>query len=175
VAATAVVTEVQAAFPNFANKGLAQAALIALPVLFLSPASQGSGLGATLTSSKVLGLAGVAAVALVKDIPRRDFGKISAVQFRRTDQNLTVGSRSKFLCEKVDERGNTMPVLDDITFASSHPYVVKVDEDGVVEALQVGTATITASIGDKSDLVTVQVARPEEERQGVHPHGTKAS
>lgn len=160
LAATVVVTQIQNSFSGFANKGFAQAALTAAPLLLLNPASQGSGLVGILTSPKVLGIAAVAGLAIAKDMSNPAAKSTSAVRLvldNRMEQKLVLGSRYKFLVDVFDERGKATPGENIITFASSAPHILKVDPDGVVEALEPGIATITASIDDKSDLVTVQV------------------
>ncbi len=183
LAASVVVTQIRSTFPNFANDGFAGAALTVAPVLLLNPASQGSGLGAFLTNPKVLAVAAVTGLVLANDMISVSERGVCAIRFvldKRMDQKLAKGSRCKFIVDVFDDRGNSKPG-ENITFASSAPQILEVDADGVVKALEPGIATITASIGDKSDLVTVQVTpfaaedrpeegQPEEGRSGArHP------
>lgn len=178
LAASVVVTQIRQTFPNFAKGGFAGAALNVAPTLFMIP-RQGSGLGGLLTNPKVLAVAAVAGLVIAKDMTTVSTGAISSLRIlldKRMDQKLTVGSRCKFLVDVFDERGNAKPG-DNIIFASSAPHILEVDPDGVVKALEPGIVTITASIDDKSDLVTVQVVTPpsEEGRPEVRPHATKAT
>jgi len=158
LAASVVVTQIRSTFPHFAKDGFAGAALTVAPVLFLNP-RQGSGLGGFLTNPKILAVAAVTGLVIAKDMNKVADRSVSALRFvldKRMDQKLAVGSRHKFLVDVFDERGHTTPG-EDITFASSAQQILEIDPDGVVKALEPGIATITASIGDKSDVVTVQV------------------
>ena len=158
VAATAVVAQVRQSFPHFAKDGFAGAAVNVLPVLFLNPASQGSGLGSFLMNPKVLAGAGAAAILIAKDMSQGKARKWVAARYARVDQELAPGNQSKFWLDVVDDRGvNTPAPVEDITFTSDAPHIVQVNKDGVVKAVAEGTATITASIYDKLDVVTVRV------------------
>jgi hypothetical protein len=158
VAATTVVAQFRQAFPHFAKDGFAGAVLTASPVLFLNPASQGSGLGGFLMNPKVLAGAAAAALFIAKDMSEGKAFDLVAVQFSRVDREITTGNQCKFWLDVVDDQGGHKPApADRISYTSSAPQIAEVSKDGVVKGKGLGTATITASIDDKSDVVTVHV------------------
>jgi hypothetical protein len=84
------------------------------------------------------------------------------VRIEVTPQNLSLaeGSTQQLTVTAVLSDGTTQPITEDINWQSSDPAVAAVDQ-GLVIALEEGTATVTASvagIGDDSTQVTVTPA-----------------
>lgn len=91
-----------------------------------------------------------------------------------TDSTITVaGSKSTLAVNEVlaltasgrDSRGQPVE-LDDVTWSSSEPSVLRVERDGTVTGMGAGTATVTAASGNKSGNLTLTV------RGAIHPHGS---
>ncbi len=175
LAASVVVTQIRSSFPRFADKGIAEAALTAAPLVLLSPASQGGGLVGILTNPKVVGIAAVAGLAIATDMhtnaSHSETASLRILTDNRMDQKVAVGSQFKLQVDAINERGHAVPA-ENIDFASSKRNVADIDPDGVVTAKEPGIATITASSGGKSDLVTLQVVPAPQEARHQDPRDT---
>lgn len=75
-----------------------------------------------------------------------------------------IGATEALTATVLDEDGQEMPDAP-VSWSSSDEEVAVVDEDGVVEAVGEGTATITAESGDASASVDVTVELEEEEEE----------
>lgn len=87
----------------------------------------------------------------------REFDKV--VVSPRTAALTEAGATAGFKAEALDTGGHPMPDRT-IAFTSSNPEVATVDRLGWVTAQRGGTATITASSGDKIDTATVDISYP---------------
>ena len=159
VAANAIVDQIQASFPTFASHPFAKAALNYAPLLLLKPASQGTGVGATLSNPKVFSAAAITGLTVAAQImaAKGDI-RLAGIQITRFQPELESGTTQKVLASAFDANGKNV-LGKPITYRSSAPHVVEVDEYGVVRALEEGHATITARCEEMEDLVSVKVVR----------------
>lgn len=82
--------------------------------------------------------------------------EISSIVITETELDLVTDETSTFQITVLDAEGD--PVVDpSLDFTSSNTSIVSVDEDGVVTAVEAGTATITVSGGGESDTIEVTV------------------
>ncbi|WP_322924624.1 Ig-like domain-containing protein [Paenibacillus campi] len=88
----------------------------------------------------------------------------SAVSLKFADDNaLTLSlddNASDQTLYTVDGKGDKTDVTDEATWSSSTPTVAKVDKEGSVTPVSVGTATITAKYGDLAATKKVTVTSP---------------
>ena len=70
----------------------------------------------------------------------------TALRFEQDTFLLAEGMRLALPVEGVDDDGD--PAMGVCTWSADHPEVVSVDDDGVVTALSIGTAVVTASMGE---------------------------
>ena len=85
---------------------------------------------------------------------------------RKATPSLEVGSTKQSVAVIGDSKGRTGRI---VTWSSSQPTQVSVDADGLVTALAVGTATITATCEKRSAKVKVIVIEPPAAQLAVVP------
>ena len=76
---------------------------------------------------------------------------VETLELENDSKVLTLGDRVELVASYKEIEGKTL------TWSSSAPSVVSVDENGYIEALKVGTATITAHYGTKTATCKVEV------------------
>ena len=81
--------------------------------------------------------------------------KVSKVELNKTSVSLKAGETEQLTATVTPDNATDKTV----TWTSSKPTVVAVDENGKITAVAPGTATITATAGDKSATCTVTVAK----------------
>jgi uncharacterized protein YjdB len=96
---------------------------------------------------------GKAGIAQVKVLPL----PVVAVRLTPASRDLTVGEVAQLTAEPVDARGLAV-VGRPVMWSSSRPNVATVSGSGVVAAVSVGTAVITATVDGKSGVAAVTVA-----------------
>ncbi len=109
---------------------------------------------ATFILASMLSMTALAATGCNEDTPPADTSVQTEerLEIEKTSLLLTLGDRAE-LSVSYNE-------LEDgvLTWTSSSPSVVSVDENGYVEGLRVGTATVTAHYGSKDVSCRVEVA-----------------
>ena len=90
-------------------------------------------------------------------------GQVSAITLNKTSATLEQG-------QTLTITATTSPVGYAVLFTSDNTSVVTVDKDGVVTAVSVGTATITATMGGKTATcqVTVQAAQAQVAEMNIY-------
>ncbi|WP_042347604.1 Ig-like domain-containing protein [Bacillus massiliigorillae] len=79
--------------------------------------------------------------------------EVLAITIELTNNNLVVGEKEKLTTKvEMDYEDAEIPK---ITYSSSNPSVISVNQDGEIETLDIGEATIKASVGGKSSSFTV--------------------
>lgn len=78
---------------------------------------------------------------------------ITTINIASTTANLTVGETQQLTAETLDQFGN--PIDTDLSWASDNAGVATVDTTGLVTAVSVGTADITASSGSTTSNISV--------------------
>ncbi len=73
---------------------------------------------------------------------------------------LRLGATMALEATFTDDGGQAVPAPGPVQWTSSAPEVLSVDEDGVVRALRIGSATIEAARGDLSGSTTATVLAP---------------
>lgn len=73
------------------------------------------------------------------------------VELKSANEMLTLGDRLEMVASYDEIEGET------ISWSSSNPSVVSIDANGVIEALMVGKATITARYGNAEDTCDIEV------------------
>ena len=81
----------------------------------------------------------------------------ASVSVTPTGVRLTVGQSATLTAQTKDAKGNVLSGQT-VTWKSSDTTVTKVGADGVARALKVGTAAVTATVGQVSDTASVTVA-----------------
>ena len=81
--------------------------------------------------------------------------KVSKVELNKTSVSLKAGETEQLTATVSPDNATDKTV----TWTSSKPTVAAVDENGKITAVAPGTATITATAGDKSATCTVTVAK----------------
>lgn len=81
--------------------------------------------------------------------------KVSKVELNKTSVSLKAGETEQLTATVTPDNATDKTV----TWTSSKPTVAAVDENGKITAVAPGTATITATAGDKSATCTVTVAK----------------
>lgn len=76
---------------------------------------------------------------------------VETLELENDSKVLTLGDRVELVASYKEIEGKTL------TWSSSAPSIVSVDENGYIEALKVGTATITAHYGTKTATCKVEV------------------
>ncbi|HET6362306.1 MAG TPA: Ig-like domain-containing protein [Gemmatimonadota bacterium] len=82
--------------------------------------------------------------------------EVAQVIIEFDDDTLTVGGTIQLTVTVIDEEGDTLSAQT-VTFTSSDTAVASVSGSGLVEALTAGSATITATVDDVSDTITIVV------------------
>ncbi len=77
---------------------------------------------------------------------------LESITLKQEDQNLNLGQTLQLSCTLVPEDTGLT-----VSYASSDETVATVSSSGLVTAVAVGTATITASAGGKSDTIEITV------------------
>lgn len=77
---------------------------------------------------------------------------VEYLQLEKSNVLLTLGSKAELSASYNELAGETL------TWSSSAPKVVSVDENGCIEALGLGKATVTASYGSKKATCAVEVS-----------------
>ena len=77
---------------------------------------------------------------------------VEHLQLEKSNVLLTLGDKAELSAVYNEVKGETL------TWSSSAPQVVSVDENGYIEALSLGTATITASYGSKKASCLIEVS-----------------
>jgi hypothetical protein len=155
LAATTVVDQLQSSFPAVTANPVVKAGLPWAPLLLLKPAKRGSGIGAVVADPRVWSALAIAGLAIASEAMHRA-KETASIRITRFERQIDAGSTHKFLADAFDDGGKAMPGQN-ITFSSDAPNVVEVDSTGLVKGINQGTATITATMDGKSDLVTVKV------------------
>lgn len=84
----------------------------------------------------------------------------SALRITPQTLSLRLGESSALEVEFVDAVGRPVTTSDSVTWSSSAPAVIGVDETGVVEARAIGTATVEARSGTLTGTSEVTVLSP---------------
>jgi len=113
------------------------------------------GAGTATISARINGIADTCTVT-VTDVP------LKGIAINKDDFELPVGETDTL--SVIYNPENTTDEKD-VTWVSSNSEVVSVDENGKVTALKIGTATITAKVGNHSDSVVITV--PEVLIEGI--------
>src|SRR5690606_29494695 len=74
---------------------------------------------------------------------------------------LRLGESTPLEVELLDSGGRAVAASSPLSWSSSAPHVVSVDAMGMVTALAVGSATVTARAGALADSTEVTVRAPE--------------
>lgn len=82
---------------------------------------------------------------------------VTSISLNKTNLTLEMGEYVQLVATVLPENATNK----EVTWTSSHSSIVNVSRDGVIGALYPGTATITASCGNKSATCTVTVKNPE--------------
>jgi uncharacterized protein YjdB len=82
--------------------------------------------------------------------------EVAQVIIEFNDDTLTVGGTLQLTVTVIDEEGDTLSAQT-VNFTSSNTAVASVSGSGLVEALTAGSATITATVDDVSDTITIVV------------------
>ena len=82
---------------------------------------------------------------------------LESITLKQEDQNLNLGQTLQLSCTLVPEDTGLA-----VSYASSDEAVATVSSSGLVTAVGVGTATITASAGGKSDTIEITVVDDED-------------
>jgi uncharacterized protein YjdB len=105
----------------------------------------------------VLALVALGATACEDDDnPIGNDDEVAQVIIDFVDDTLTVGGNTQLTVTVIDQDGDTLS-SQTIDFESSDPNVASVSNTGLVNALAAGTATITATVDEVSDTVTITV------------------
>lgn len=157
VAATPVVQQFQTSFPDVATHPLAKAGLSVAPLLLLRPERHGSGLESFVTDPRVLAGALVFGLSIAGEV-NRSADEVHQVRITRPQPvgELRPQESLRALADALDRKGNPIPDQR-ITWSSDNQAVATVTADGEVRGESVGSARVRASVGDKSDFVTVRV------------------
>jgi Bacterial Ig-like domain (group 2) len=145
---SALASQFQGSFPQLVTHPAAKAVLSFAPLLLLSPAKKGTGVGAFASDPRVWGFGGIAALAVVAHFV--DGGRGVRIT-RITASVATVASgppagTAQFSASIHDAGGNVVP--GQITWISSDPAFATVDrKSGLVTAVSAGRTKIFA-IGD---------------------------
>ena len=81
---------------------------------------------------------------------------VAQVIIEFNDDTLTVGGTLQLTVTVIDEEGDTLSAQT-VNFTSSNTAVASVSGSGLVEALTAGSATITATVDDVSNTITIVV------------------
>jgi uncharacterized protein YjdB len=90
------------------------------------------------------------------DNPLGDGDDVAEVIIEFNDDTLTVGGTVQLTVTVIDEEGDTLSAQT-VAFTSSNTGVATVSNSGLVEAVSAGSATITATVDNASDTITVVV------------------
>ncbi len=82
---------------------------------------------------------------------------VAQIRLDTHTRTVTAGQTVSFQAEVYDTNGEILEE-EDIHWESSDDTIAQVDQEGTVEALEVGTALITASVGDRSASAAVMVS-----------------
>lgn len=85
-----------------------------------------------------------------------DLVPVSSVRVTLAAPSLTVGGTTTATATVLDANGNTLTGRT-VSWSSSNPAVATVSTTGMVNALAVGTATITATVGSKKGEAPLSV------------------
>ena len=85
-----------------------------------------------------------------------DGDEVAQVIIDFVDDTLTVGGSTQLTVTVIDQDGDTLS-SQTVDFESSNTAVASVSNSGLVEALTAGSATITATVDEVSDTITVVV------------------
>lgn len=89
----------------------------------------------------------------VKQVP------VASVQVTPASAELLIGGSVALTARTLDAKGNVL-VGRPITWSSSNPAVATVDASGIVNALAVGAASVTATSERQSGSASIQVVQP---------------
>ena len=101
-------------------------------------------------AANVEGKAGIAQIQVVP-VP------VVAVRVSPASRDLTVGQTAQLTAEPLDAQGAVLSNRS-VTWSSNRPNVASVNANGVVAAVSVGSAAITATIEGKSGVAAISVA-----------------
>ncbi len=85
-----------------------------------------------------------------------DGDEVAEVIIQFTDDTLTVGDDLQLTVTVIDQDGDTLS-NQTVNYTSSNTAVASVSGTGLVSALMAGSATITATVDNVSDAVTIEV------------------
>lgn len=85
-----------------------------------------------------------------------DGDDVAQVIIEFVDDTLTVGDEVQLTVTVIDQDGDTLS-SQTVNYTSSNMAVASVSTTGLVSALMAGSATITATVDDVSDSVTIEV------------------
>jgi uncharacterized protein YjdB len=85
-----------------------------------------------------------------------DGDDVAQVIIQFVDDTLTVGGETQLTVTVIDQDGDTLS-SQTVDYTSSNTTVASVSNTGLVEALAAGSATITATVDEVSDTVTIVV------------------
>lgn len=128
------------------------------------------GYGSAMISASLGGIAGSATV----DVP--DDGEVSvrAITLRPSSVELEPGESAELTAEATYANGSTRPVSDRVTWQSSDPAVVTVAASGRLDAVDPGTAIITATLADVSGRASVTVSAATTKSLSLAPDSASA-
>lgn len=86
---------------------------------------------------------------------------VAQVIIEFNDDTLTVGGTLQLTVTVIDEEGDTLSAQT-VNFTSSNTSVATVSNSGLVEAVTAGSATITATVDEISDTITIVVEEDTE-------------
>ena len=101
-------------------------------------------------AANVEGKAGIAQIQVVP-VP------VVAVRVSPASRDLTVGQTAQLTAEPLDAQGTVLSNRS-VTWSSNRPNVASVNANGVVAAVSVGSAAITATVEGKSGVAAISVA-----------------
>lgn len=90
-----------------------------------------------------------------------DGDDVAQVIIEFDDDTLTVGGTLQLTVTVIDEEGDTLSAQT-VSWSSSNTGVASVTNTGLVEALTAGSATITATVDEVSDTVTIVIEEDTE-------------
>ncbi|HJR52710.1 MAG TPA: Ig-like domain-containing protein [Gemmatimonadota bacterium] len=90
-----------------------------------------------------------------------DGDDVAQVIIEFDDDTLTVGGTLQLTVTVIDEEGDTLSAQT-VSWSSSNTAVASVSNTGLVEGLTAGSATITATVDEVSDTVTIVIEEDTE-------------
>ena len=92
------------------------------------------------------------------DGPTGPDDEVAQVIIEFDDDTLTVGGTHQLTVTVIDQDGDTLS-SQTVDFESSNTTVASVSTSGLITALAAGSATITATVDEVSDTITVVMPR----------------